>query len=267
MRRERLIQARKSSGRNQEQIAEVVGVDRTTLGKWERGESTPHPNQRATYARALGVTLQELDAMLYGAPKGGPDEMPDWLSTYLGMEQSAIEIDTHEPRAVHGLLQTPDYARELVRRIGLGGSSETYVRTAVEQRVNRQKRVRNGDLKLVVIQPESSLHLVVGDAATMAAQLDAVVELSRLPNVSVLVTTYDVGQYEARRVGPISIMTHPWGKPRVYIETWKGAEDTTDDDEVKYFRGAFEQASRLALPPEKSRNFIARLAEEWSARL
>lgn len=241
-------------------------MDRTTLGKWERGESTPHPNQRVAYAQALGVTLSELDAMLHGAPKGLREEMPDWLSPFLGLEQSAIEIHIHEPRAVHGLLQIPDYTRELVSRLGIEGPSDSYIETMVRQRIKRQKRIQAGDLSLVVIQPESALRLVVGSASTMAAQLDALVELSRLPAITVLVTTYEVGQYEARRIGPFSIMTHPWGRPRVYHETWRGAEDINDDEELKYFRSAFEQASRSALTPDESRTFIAELAEEWSTK-
>jgi len=61
MRRKRLVEARRATGKTQEQIADDVGVDRTTLGKWERDESTPQPAQRARFARALGVPLCELD--------------------------------------------------------------------------------------------------------------------------------------------------------------------------------------------------------------
>ncbi len=56
MRRERLVAARKVIGKTQEQVAEEVGVDRTTIGTWERGEYTPAPQQRPAYANALGVS-------------------------------------------------------------------------------------------------------------------------------------------------------------------------------------------------------------------
>jgi transcriptional regulator with XRE-family HTH domain len=265
MRRERLIQARKATGRNQEEVADLAGVDRTTVGKWERGESTPQPNQRTAYAEALGVTLQELNAMLSSIPQG-VGEMPEWLSTYLGMEQSATEIETYEPRAVYGLLQTPRYVEAIVSRVGVSGASDTYVQSAIEQRLHRQKRVRNHELNLSVLQPESSLRLRIGDASVMAEQLDTLVELSQLPNVTVRVTTFDVGQYEARRLGAFSIMSHPWGTPRVHIEGYGGGRFIHDAEEVGYFRAAFEQASKLALSTEKSRNFIRELAEEWRSK-
>ena len=262
MRRERLIAARKAAGRTQERVAELIGVDRTTIGTWERGEYTPRPDQRAAYAEAIGVTLDELHAMLSSAPAAS-GEIPDWLMNYLVSEQSASEMQAHEPRAIFGLLQTPAYVEALASRVADTGVSANYVQHTVEQRLYRQKRVRDGDLVLHVIQPEPALHLVVGDAEIMAAQLDTMVELAELPNVTVQVVTYEAGQYEARRLGAFSLMKHLWGNPRVHIEGYGGGRFITDADEVNYFLGAFDFAARIALSPQKSAAFITRLADKW----
>ncbi|MEU2034107.1 helix-turn-helix domain-containing protein [Nocardia amamiensis] len=265
MRRHRLIEARKATGKTQEQIAEAVGVDRTTLGRWERNEGTPYPAQRPKYAEALGITMDELSAMLSSVP-AIEGEVPEWLSTYLGMEQSATSIRTHEPRAVYGLLQIPTYVEALVSRVGISGVSDTYVQQAVDQRLHRQKRVRSGDLVLDVIQPESSLRLRVGTPAVMSEQLRSVAELSELPNVTVRVTTYDAGQYEARRLHSFSLMSHPWGSPRVHIESYSGGRFITDAEEVQYFASAFDHGAKIALTPTESRRFILGLAEEWERK-
>ncbi|OII59716.1 transcriptional regulator [Streptomyces sp. CC77] len=45
-------------------MAELLGVDRTTVGRWESGRSKPQPPQRRGLAIALEVTLTELDALL-----------------------------------------------------------------------------------------------------------------------------------------------------------------------------------------------------------
>ncbi|MGH3615774.1 MAG: helix-turn-helix domain-containing protein [Pseudonocardia sp.] len=265
MRRERLIAARKAAGKSQEKIAELVGVDRTTVGTWERGEYTPRPDQRAAYAEAIGVTLEELAAMLSSVP-ASVGETPDWLVNYLASEQSATELRAHEPRAVFGLLQSPPYVEALVGRVGDDGVSSTYLQRTVEQRLYRQKRVRDGDLVLHVIQPEPALHLAVGDAAIMAGQLDTMVELAALPNVTLQVTTYQAGQYEARRLGAFSLMSHPWGSPRVHIEGYGGGRFITDADEVSYFARAFEHAGRVALSPSESITFIHHLADTWRGK-
>lgn len=262
MRRERLIAARKAAGKSQERVAELVGVDRTTVGTWERGEYTPRPDQRAPYAEAIGVTLEELAAMLSSVPET-TGETPDWLINYLASEQSASVLRSHEPRAVFGLLQAPSYVEALVGRVGDDGVSSSYLQRTVEQRLYRQKRVRDGDLVLHVIQPEPALRLVVGDGEVMADQLDTMIELAALPNVTMQVTTYSAGQYEARRLGAFSLMTHPWGNPRVHIEGYGGGRFITDADEVNYFVSAFEHAGRIALSPRESVSFVERLADNW----
>lgn len=265
MRRTRLIDARKATGKTQEQIAEFIGVDRTTLGKWERGESTPHPNQRGPYAEVLGVAMSALDSMLSGLP-ADQAEMPEWLTTYLAMEQSATALRAHEPRAVYGMLQTPRYVEHLAGRAGISGVSSSFVQRTIDQRLHRQKRVRNGDLQVEVIQPESALHLRVGDPSVMAEQLRTMAELADLPNVTVRITTYDAGQYEARRLGDFAIVTHPWGNPRVHVEGYKGGEFLTDQETVAYFMAALDDAERIALSSRGSRDFMLRLADSWSER-
>ncbi len=262
MRRGRLVAARKAAGKSQEAVAQLLGVDRTTVGTWERGEFTPRPDQRVAYADALGVTLPELDAMLTSLPTG-LDETPDWLASYLAAEQSAISMRAHEQRAVFGLFQAAPYVEALVGCVGDNGVSSGYMSRMAEQRRYRQKRVHSGDLTLHVIQPEAALHLVVGDAAVMAEQLGAMAEFAGLPNVTLQVTTYRVGQYEARRLGHFCLMTHPWGRPRVHIEDYGGGRFITDADEVGYFTTAFDYAARVALSPRESVELIERLADSW----
>ncbi len=121
-------------------------------------------------------------------------------------------------------------------------------------------------MTLDVIQPESSLHLRVGDGAVMVEQLRTVVELSQLPNVTVRVTTYDAGQYEAWRLGDFATMERPWGNPRVHVEGCGGGRFVADADDVAYFAAAFDHACRIALSPNESREFIQELAEAWSVR-
>jgi transcriptional regulator with XRE-family HTH domain len=62
--RHRLAQRRKASGYTQEQFAEAMRVDRTTVYRWERGEVDPQPHQRLKLAKLLQVTSKELDELL-----------------------------------------------------------------------------------------------------------------------------------------------------------------------------------------------------------
>ncbi|MGV9340585.1 helix-turn-helix domain-containing protein [Streptomyces sp. NPDC003688] len=62
--RVRLAQRRRSAGFSQEKLAIHLGVDRTTVVRWEAAEADPQPWTRPKLARALGVSTGELEALL-----------------------------------------------------------------------------------------------------------------------------------------------------------------------------------------------------------
>jgi len=62
-RRARLAQRRKSAGYSQEKLAECLGVERSTIVRWERAESEPQPWMRPKLAAALQVTSDELQTL------------------------------------------------------------------------------------------------------------------------------------------------------------------------------------------------------------
>lgn len=55
---------RKVVGYTQEQLAEVLRVERTTVVRWEAGKTCPQPWCRPKLAKALAVSVEELDTML-----------------------------------------------------------------------------------------------------------------------------------------------------------------------------------------------------------
>ncbi|MFM9590276.1 helix-turn-helix transcriptional regulator [Streptomyces scabiei] len=62
--RMRLAQRRKSAGYSQEKLAERLGVERSTVVRWETAESEPQPWIRPKLAVALRVTADELQSLL-----------------------------------------------------------------------------------------------------------------------------------------------------------------------------------------------------------
>jgi transcriptional regulator with XRE-family HTH domain len=62
--RQQLAQARRSRGLSQEALAERLGIDPRTVGRWESGESEPQPWLRPKLARALHVVPGQLDELL-----------------------------------------------------------------------------------------------------------------------------------------------------------------------------------------------------------
>jgi DNA-binding XRE family transcriptional regulator len=62
--RRALAERREMVGHTQETLAEFVGVEPTTVGRWERGETSPQPWSRPKLAEALAVSVEQLDTML-----------------------------------------------------------------------------------------------------------------------------------------------------------------------------------------------------------
>jgi DNA-binding XRE family transcriptional regulator len=67
-RRPALAQRRREVCKTQEVLAVEVGVQRTTVARWESGETTPSLWARPRLANALDVSLDALDSILAVAP-------------------------------------------------------------------------------------------------------------------------------------------------------------------------------------------------------
>jgi transcriptional regulator with XRE-family HTH domain len=64
IRRDALAARREVLGFTQETLAHQLGVELSIIGRWERGTLTPQPWRRPDLAKALKVSLEELDRLL-----------------------------------------------------------------------------------------------------------------------------------------------------------------------------------------------------------
>jgi transcriptional regulator with XRE-family HTH domain len=69
-RRRRLAQRRRLVGCSQEHLAERLGVDRSTVVRWEAGETEPSPWLRPRLARALRISFDALDELIVESVDG-----------------------------------------------------------------------------------------------------------------------------------------------------------------------------------------------------
>lgn len=62
--RHALSESRKARGFTQELLAELIEVERSTVARWERGESSPTVSKRSRLAETLGISLADLNVLL-----------------------------------------------------------------------------------------------------------------------------------------------------------------------------------------------------------
>jgi DNA-binding XRE family transcriptional regulator/tetratricopeptide (TPR) repeat protein len=63
-----LVAARKAAGLSQERLAEQLGVERSTVQRWEAGHNTPQPWHRPRLATVLGISHDKLAKLLADQP-------------------------------------------------------------------------------------------------------------------------------------------------------------------------------------------------------
>ncbi|MGH3712207.1 MAG: helix-turn-helix transcriptional regulator [Micromonosporaceae bacterium] len=68
VRRQRLAQRRRTVGLSQEGLAERLRVERSTVARWESGETEPQPWLRPRLARVLQISVDQLGELLMEAP-------------------------------------------------------------------------------------------------------------------------------------------------------------------------------------------------------
>lgn len=109
-RRPSLAERRKALGFTQEALAEALGVERSTVARWEHGKSAPQPWVRLKLATVLRLHVEELQSLLSEADTSIHGNM--WLRSRKGERSpgldSEIELAVHmspgEHRAVREVL-------------------------------------------------------------------------------------------------------------------------------------------------------------------
>ncbi|MGC9665557.1 helix-turn-helix transcriptional regulator [Planosporangium sp. 12N6] len=90
LRRYRLAQRRKAVGLSQERLADVVGVDRSTVVRWERADTDPQPWHRPRLAAALKLSVEELAELL--ADVGESASRPNERLHYVLMHPTRVDL-------------------------------------------------------------------------------------------------------------------------------------------------------------------------------
>ncbi|HET8683843.1 MAG TPA: helix-turn-helix transcriptional regulator [Micromonosporaceae bacterium] len=191
------------------------------------------------------------------------DVLPSWFQAYVGLEAAASVIRTYEVQFVPGLLQTPDYARAVVL-LRHSRAPETEVDRRVDLRLARQRVLtRPGPPRLWAVMDEAVLRRLIGGPEVMRAQIEALVEATRLPNVKLQVIRFRSGGHSAAG-GPFAILRFPdQDLPDVvYVEQLNSALYLDKRDDVTEYAMAMDQLCVEADPPGKTPEILRRLLLE-----
>ncbi|HKT05984.1 MAG TPA: helix-turn-helix transcriptional regulator [Rugosimonospora sp.] len=188
---------------------------------------------------------------------------PAWFQSYLGLESAASLIRTYEVQFIPGLLQTREYARAVVRLSHERAEPEEIERR-VELRMTRQRLLTRADSpQLWVVIDEAALRRPIGGPAVLRAQIEALIEVTAVPNVRLQVIPFHVGGHAAAG-GAFSLLRFPdQDLPDVvYIEQLTSAMYLDKREDVEHYVKAMERLCVEAEPPDYTTEVLRGLLRE-----
>ncbi|MFC7343013.1 helix-turn-helix domain-containing protein [Saccharopolyspora griseoalba] len=249
------------------QAAAHLGCAQAKIGRFETAKRSPSIGDVTAlldFYRVEGAERDQLINLARDARKRGwwhsySDVLPEWYETYVGLESEASEIHTYEAEAVPGLLQTPEYAYAITKST-LVRATDPEIGRRADLRIQRQDRVTGEDpLELWAVIGEAALRRPVGGDGVLRRQLEHVLKLGELPNVTVQVMPLDAGAHPAQ-AGPFVILRYAnhIDPDVVYLETHVGGLYLEREIEIANYTRMMDHLRAHAATPEGTVRLIER---------
>ncbi|WP_245623285.1 helix-turn-helix domain-containing protein [Spirillospora albida] len=266
-----LRRLRKEAGLTREDVAERIGCAPVTITRVETGQSGARVGEVSLMLDVYGVVGDEREALLQvakDARKRGwwhsySGAIPSWFQVYVGLEEEATSIQDYQPEVVPGILQTEAYGRatylaEAVVPVG------QEIDRQINLRLERQKRILEADNPpdMWFVINEAVIRRSVGGITVMQDQLDHLVRLSHLPNITLQVLPFTAGAHPGMQGGfRILDFPNPADPAVVYVEYRRGSLFLEKADDVSSYTSVFNHLRAQALSRTESRDLVMAAAQ------
>jgi transcriptional regulator with XRE-family HTH domain len=263
---------REERGLTLKYIAAYLGVEFSTLARYERAEWPFRRDHVVALLDVYGVfdegERQELVTLAQDAWRVDQWERDSSLGPagltivdHWWVQQRAAELREYATMFVPPLLWTRDYAEAVIRATSGKQAHSSRVDFLVQQCLDRQLVLDDKPPKrLLVLMEERVLHNPVGGRLVLRAQLEHLARAVERPHVEVRVVR-PVGWHEGM-YGSFTICDMERPYPSVVQVEHLGGRLTVEAHAAKVYADAFERVKEFALSQAESMAFIATLAEE-----
>jgi transcriptional regulator with XRE-family HTH domain len=259
---------REAAGLTIDAVAAQLDCSASKISRLETGHTGSSPRDVRDMLALYGVGDAELEALLVVARE---TRQRGWWQPYgsiltgafVGFESAAHLIRSYEGQCLPGLLQTEAYARCLLKA-GATILDQEELENRLRVRMIRQGLLTHADpVDFWCVLDESALRRPVGGPALMQAQLEHLIAVMELPNVTIQVLPLDVGEHPAMD-GSFVLLRFPddADPDTVYVTMATGGVFQEKPDDVARYATIFELVQQMALSAEESAAFIATMAKE-----
>ena len=253
-----LQQARLAAGMTLAQLGRIVGYHKSQVSRVERGLRAP----TARFAQGCDRAFPGRGGWFHRFYKDSRQwsAMPPWFRPWIEHELRAVNLRIWQPTSLSGLLQTKAYALAQLQT-SLGATAEQ-VAERLSARLARQAiltRETPAPPKVLFLVDEAALRRRTGSALIMADQLERLLAVAALPNVTIQVVP-NVMHGEVS--GGFALAEAPKG-PAAYIETALTGQVFEDINVVLELSARFDALRTEALRGSESLCRIEEVAREW----
>jgi transcriptional regulator with XRE-family HTH domain len=248
----RLRHLRTRAGLSGADLARVLNTNQPRISRIETGRSVPSLDDVRAWAEATNATSEEVTE-LGGLVQRLATEATSWRILHrLGLtqhqrelgelEQAARGIVVFQPTMIPGLLQIADYARRVMSQGNPMAQDD--IATAVRERLDRQTILYDQGKHFEFLLTETALRWRPGPTELMRAQLDRLISVASLPNVSMAVLMLDQEAPDA--------FLHPFvifeldDEALVTVETYSAEMQVNDPQEVAVYRRTLDRFRETA---------------------
>lgn len=267
-----LRRLREARGITREAAGETIRASHAKISRLELGRVGFKTRDVADLLTLYGVADgQERDAFLELVQRANEpgwwrqygDVLCSWFEMYLGLEQASAVIRTYEVQFVPGLLQTEDCARAVIQLCQLHNSVEEVDRR-VALRMSRQDFLtRPGAPDYWAVVDEAVLRRPLASREALRAQLQHLIEMAELPNITLQVVPFRNGAHAAAG-GPFTILrfAEPDLPDIVYLEQLTSAVYLDKKHETDNYVVVMDRLCVQAESPADTTRFLKEIIKE-----
>jgi transcriptional regulator with XRE-family HTH domain len=273
---ETLRRLRKEAGISGNQLAKQLRWPQSKVSKIETAKQLPTEDDIRLWIDGIGAPAEAVEELLL-LLKQARAEYATWREHFiaaggaagkqasvLALEAQAKRIGEFQPAVVPGLVQTAEYARELMT---LASGPKTFevdeaeIADMVRVRMDRQRIIYRQDKEIQLVMLDGALRSLVCKPRTLAGQLDRLMAVIGYPSLELGIVPFE----QALPLSPVGGFVI-YDRSLVVVESLTGEQQISDIEQTEAYDRFFQQWREAAAYGDEAGALLRRALDELRAR-
>ncbi|WP_309093716.1 helix-turn-helix transcriptional regulator [Streptomyces sp.] len=245
---------REAAGLRVTELGDMLGYGEDMIRKMERGARIPRPEYLDRADRVLNAQ-GHLRAFTKDMERA---RYPKKVRELAELEGRAVEMLLYSNHNIHGLLQTPEYTKALYEMRQPALSADVIERESAARLARKSVFERDPAPNLSFVQEQVTLERPLGGKMVLRRQLEHLVEVAKLRNVSLQVMPTDREEH-AGVPGLIEVLKFTDGTAIGRSEGAFNGRPVSSPRDLRVLELRYGMIRAQALSPRESQTFIEEL--------